>query len=159
MTTTNIDMTEHILQSNEIENVHGEKELHQSLLAWHWLELQPMPFTGEIVLGLHARIMKNFLPGRLGGAGSYRVNNVTVGGRMCPHWREVPEKMDDWLNVMLGWDIIDPKDAHIQFEHVHPFVDGSGRSGRMLMWKHELSRGYIPTLIEFEKRWEYYEWF
>lgn len=155
-----LDMREHITQSNLIESVVDPKEIEQSLLAWNWLVTQSMPFTGDIVLKLHGMIMKNLLPNRKGGAGSYRVNNVTVGGRMCPHWREIPEFMDKWLTEMLNWYKLEPIESHVKFEHIHPFVDGNGRTGRMLMWKHQIERGSYPTLITYDQRfWSYYAWF
>jgi len=162
MTTTmmsEFDMREHITQSNLIESVTDPREIEQSLVAWQWLIKQSMPFTGEMILHLHGLIMKNLLPARTGGAGSYRVNNVTVGGRMCPHWREIQERMDDWLTHMLNWFTLDPIHEHVRFEHIHPFVDGNGRTGRMLMWKHQIEANYVPSLIMYEKRWDYYTWF
>lgn len=38
-------------------------------------------------------------------------------------------------------------------------VDGNGRTGRMLMWWQEIQQGKEPTLITFNNRREYYDWF
>ena len=44
---------------------------------------------------------------------------------------------------------------HIEFEHIHPFEDGNGRTGRVLMTKELLKRGLAPIVVPYTKRDEY----
>jgi hypothetical protein len=55
----------------------------------------------------------------------------------------------------MGW-----KKAHVAFETIHPFVDGNGRIGRILMNWQRLQEG-LPILIIHEgpEQMEYYKWF
>ncbi|MDO8442969.1 MAG: Fic family protein [bacterium] len=76
--------------------------------------------------------------------GQYRNVGVTVGGRLCPHYSEIPTRMDklaleiqEWQN---GWEKFPEiqnlaflADFHYEYERIHPFVDGNGRSGRAII--------------------------
>ncbi len=151
-------MTKHIKQSNLIENVRDQAELEQSMVAWNYLEDKEI-LTFSTILQTHNLIMKNLMPQRLGGRGSLRIYNVRVGGRVCPHWVDVPDLLDDWIGWLEEYEKVGPKEAHVAYEHIHPFADGNGRTGRMFMWWHEIKLGREPTLIEYDKRWDYYNWF
>lgn len=48
-------------------------------------------------------------------------------------------------------------DTHIQFERIHPFSDGNGRTGRMLMNYSLLQEGFPPLIIEKETKAQYVE--
>lgn len=56
---------------------------------------------------------------------------------------------DDKLLVIL--------DTHIQFERIHPFSDGNGRTGRMIMMYSLLQEGFPPIIIEKETKAQYVE--
>lgn len=153
------DITDrHLGQSNLIEGVKEPHEVLQSRLAWNLLREAPV-LTDTLILNVHNLVMMHFLPGRMGGRGSYRITNVEVGGRSCPHWRVVPDMVDSWLAKMQHWQELLPKQMHIEFEHIHPFIDGNGRTGRLLMWWHEIRLGQEPTVIEYADRFSYYDWF
>lgn len=48
-------------------------------------------------------------------------------------------------------------DTHIQFERIHPFSDGNGRTGRMIMVYSLLQEGFPPLIIEKETKAQYIE--
>ena len=48
-------------------------------------------------------------------------------------------------------------DTHIQFERIHPFSDGNGRTGRMVMMYSLLQEGFPPLIIEKETKAQYVE--
>jgi Fic family protein len=54
---------------------------------------------------------------------------------------------------------LEPKEAHIEFEYIHPFVDGNGRVGRMVYNAHRLLLGQPIHIIEESEKNEYYKWF
>lgn len=145
-----------IRESNLIEGVDDPGADEKCLLAYQWALKQPLSL--EMILELHKRVMENRLPVQY--TGVLRPVDVTVGGRLCPPWEDVPRLMREWLHRFAGASgnaqtII----AHVAFENVHPFVDGNGRVGRMIMnWQRALS--YVkPMTILYQDRWEYYGWF
>ncbi len=157
--TISTEVTEwHILQSNLIEGVTDLNEVEQSMHAWYLLKDADF-LTDTLILNVHNIVMRNFLPGRMGGRGSWRIVNVEVGGRGCPHWTKVPDMIDGWLSAMRVFDQNDPRSMHVWFERIHPFRDGNGRTGRLLMWWHERKLGFAPSVIEYNKRFDYYKWF
>lgn len=91
--------------------------------------------------------------------GTYRSRNRTrvyVGGREGAEPQMVERLMDNWLLDLMS---LTPKEAHIRFEKIHPFIDGNGRTGRMLMWWHQKQIGEPYTYFSKEKVDDYYAWF
>lgn len=147
-----------IRQSNLIEDVDDADEDARSSLAWEWLK--DRPFTIYSVLSAHKRIMWH----KLGAdAGRFRTCQVWVGGREGSDWQKVPELMAEWIktNAMksLTQDEIKICLAHIAFEKIHPFIDGNGRVGRMVMNWQRRHAGLTPLMIEASERRQYYAWF
>lgn len=151
------DMLPYIRNSNLIENIDSRFEDRRSAFAWNWLMDQPL-ITLPVLLELHNKITAKQLP--KGERGEFRKVNVTVGGRLCPAPELSKQITINWLYDMLEHaKTLDPKEMHIRFEKAHPFVDGNGRTGRMLMWWHEVQLGRKPTFISWENRSDYYSWF
>ena len=149
---------DHIDQSNLIEGVSDPREIPKSVRAWTFLSsLKPEEFTDQCVFDVHRLVMDGLM--HPADVGHYRVVGVQVGGRVCPHPLQVPELLNTWIADMRHQDDLDPKIKHVQFEKIHPFRDGNGRVGRLLMWWHEANLGLKPTLIKYDERWNYYSWF
>ena len=95
-------------------------------------------------------------------AGKYRDYLVRIGGYLAPDWQNVKPLMKKLVNF-IGKSKINSVElaarSHYRFESIHPFGDGNGRIGRLLMnhilWK----RGYPMLIIEYKKRSSYYKAF
>jgi len=96
--------------------------------------------------------------------------NVRVGSRICPDQSEVNKLLKQWFKkygtVKFCEGLSKKKKeeaiklAHIEFEGIHPYEDGNGRIGRMLLNWHRLQSGLTPLVIhEGVEQMEYYQWF
>lgn len=140
------DIKKYIKASNEIEGIYSEEEDAQSLLAWAYLEkLDSLSHTDimrvQKIITLH---QDNLQPNQRGYYRGMAGNNtnVSVGGRVAPDYSLVEDLMRNWL---LDVAQMTPLIGHIRFELIHPFVDGNGRTGRMLYWYVCKRRGIKPT--------------
>ena len=46
--------------------------------------------------------------------------------------------------------------THAEFVRIHPFIDGNGRTSRLLMNFQLMSQGFLPVSVDKEKRLDYY---
>lgn len=151
-------MDDHIHQSNLIEGFDSKEADDCLRRAWEYLDGKEDIGLGDIckaqkLATLHQKDMRPDWRGYFRHVSGQR---VWIGGREGLEPAEVPDAMKHWLPKL--W-IDDPKDTHIEFERIHPFVDGNGRTGRLIMWWIEKRNGQEPTLIIYADRHEYYKWF
>lgn len=114
--------------------------------------------TEKDILAIHkiilAQIMEEW-------AGRYRLTQVLIRGVDVefPEAKNVPslmKKFMEWLTVQQETHPVRvASDAHFKFESIHPFADGNGRVGRLLMNLILLINGYPMAIIRMEERTEY----
>lgn len=91
--------------------------------------------------------------------GAYKSKPNVVGGIETSKPNEVEKHMFELLktynnkNTIEIYDIID---FHYEFEAIHPFQDGNGRVGRLIMFKECLKNNIVPFIIEDEFKFFYY---
>lgn len=144
-----------IHESNLIEGYDDPEFDEQSLIAWDYL-VQQKELSQHVICKVQKIITLKQTDLQPDWRGYYRKIEVWIGGRPGLQSKKVSSAMTQWLYYYQNRS---PKEAHIEFEKIHPFVDGNGRTGRMLMWWHELKLGKNPTKIAFEDRFDYYGWF
>lgn len=91
--------------------------------------------------------------------GGYKKLPNEVGGRMTALPEEVADKMKELLseyNTIKEKTLEDLLEFHVRFERIHPFQDGNGRVGRLIMFKECLKNNIVPFIIEDELKMFYY---
>ena len=91
--------------------------------------------------------------------GEYKHLPNEVGGNETTPPEEVHQEMCDLLreyNAIKHKSFEDILDLHYRFEMIHPFQDGNGRVGRLIMFKECLANGIVPFIITDELKMFYY---
>ncbi len=162
---------EFLKESNYIEDVRSEDALKDAITTYGFLESLPanMQFNAAALKTGHHILMRNLSP-RI--AGYLRTIPVTVGGCLKPFISRELIDADLKLIMMdtqksIKNDIKKPKEErenicktmHIRFEYLHPFEDGNGRMGRILLNLHRRALKLPFLIIKESEKDEYYKWF
>ena len=111
----------------------------------------------ELLLKWHAELFKET---KADIAGRFRQYLVRVGPYVAPQWNEI-ERLMEQLTSFVNDSKLNPAEvaarAHYMFEKIHPFGDGNGRIGRLLMNYLLWRNGYPILIIEYKRRQSYYK--
>ena len=91
--------------------------------------------------------------------GDYKKLPNEVGGMDTTIPEEVANKMKTLLmeyNAKDAKTFEDILDFHVKFERIHPFQDGNGRIGRLILFKECLKNNIVPFIIEYDLKMVYY---
>ncbi len=113
------------------------------------------------IKNIHQLVLKNIDDKN---AGVYRKINVTISGaeHVPPDYLQVQEEMSEFTHWYLNkgqqyHPIERATRVHADFVKIHPFVDGNGRTSRLIMNLELMKDGFPPVVLSVEKRLEYYE--
>jgi len=82
-----------------------------------------------------------------------------VGGRATTPPEEVENELEalpTWYNALELPSLEDIVAFHVAFERIHPFQDGNGRVGRLVMFKECLRFGIVPFVLSDDMKFYYY---
>lgn len=117
--------------------------------------------TESFVKELHAMLKSGTSDSRYEwfAVGEYKRLPNEVGGKETTPPEEVHQAMQSLLkeyNTKSEKTMEDILDLHYRFECIHPFQDGNGRVGRLVMFKECLANGHVPFIITDELKMFYY---
>ncbi len=139
-----------------LEAINHEK----AILYLETIVKEKNPITEWNIKNIHRLILKDIDDKN---SGRYREENVMIKGasHVPPDYLKVPELMEK-LIVNYGTlksyhPIIKAALLHGELVKIHPFIDGNGRTSRLLMNLDLMNSGYNPVIIKKKDRLEYYE--
>ncbi|MCK5334229.1 MAG: Fic family protein [Candidatus Aenigmarchaeota archaeon] len=115
-------------------------------------------FNTRLILKWHNELFQDTKPDI---AGKFREYRVSVGDYIAPDWQDVVSL----IHVMIKFYNENPNRhpvelaarMHYRFEKIHPFGDGNGRVGRLIINYVLWHSGYPILIIEYKKRKSYYK--
>lgn len=119
------------------------------------------PFSEQQVKHVHQLILKG-IDDRY--AGVYRDQQVFISG--ATHIPPSPLKIQEQIDGLMSWysgeaqelhPIVRGAMLHVTFVGIHPFIDGNGRTSRLLLNLELMKAGYPPIIIRVENRLAYYD--
>lgn len=123
----------------------------------HILDTVAEPLTEEYIKNLH-RLLKSGVLDVDAVIGTYKQEENIVGETETALPEEVPGKMKTLLSAYNKsvLNLYEIAEFHAEYERIHPFYDGNGRTGRLLMFKQCLANDIVPFFIdEFHKMYYY----
>ena len=119
------------------------------------------PLNENLILKLHKILKTGTSDSELDwfAVGAYKKLPNEVGG----HETTPPQQVSDELKKLLiqynnkkEKNLEDIIDFHVKFERIHPFQDGNGRVGRLIIFKECLNYGIVPFIIQDDLKLFYY---
>lgn len=154
--TLSLDDTVSFLEYDEVRSGHTfseyeeAKRLNQAIT--NFLTYQEQEITKEWIQAVNGTILGS-------NHGGYRAKNVFIGTLIeatyyPPDFEKVPALMDSFLETVnfkepsIEKIIRKIAVAHIEFERIHPFIDGNGRTGRLILNQCLVNNNLLPITIE-----------
>jgi Fic family protein/DNA-binding XRE family transcriptional regulator len=137
-----------------------ETRNHQAALLWILQEIQKpaVVISEQFIKDIHLRLMN----GLMSNPGLYRNHSVRIMGSKTAvaNYLKIPTLMPEFIKGMVVKNELIAKLAltHARFEKIHPFSDGNGRVGRLLMLALALKENKIPPIVLKEKKQAYYKY-
>ena len=138
---------------------HLEAVNHAQAFDWvvQRIHTNKQTIAENTILDLHQQILQKIDDTN---AGRYRTVPVRIAGStvIMPNAMKVPELMEkfiSWLQKNNDHPLTSAIDAHFKLVSIHPFIDGNGRTARLLMNLLLMQEGYPPAIIRKEDRRQY----
>lgn len=150
------DDPETMFRAKDVEEMNGHFKMFNCMLK-HLDENLSAEMIKDFHKNLKEGVFEDMANGYAVGDWKKRVNYVGNISTALP--QEVPEKIDSLLSEYNSRKIVELKDIakfHAMFENIHPFQDGNGRVGRIILLKQCLDANITPVIIRDDNKVQYY---
>ena len=153
--TNTIDVGDGVPVDDILETVHHFRAID------YVIDVAEEELNEEIIKHLHYILKHDTKDSALSwfAVGDYKRRANMVGGRETAKPKDVSARMKSLLaeyNAKTAVTVNDVISLHAEFEYIHPFQDGNGRVGRLIVLKECLRHNIIPFIIEDSKKHFYY---
>ncbi len=118
------------------------------------------PLTAEMIKSSHFQLKTGVFEDYANGypVGEFKNRANAVGNIITEMPQNVPSRIDKLISAYNARErkLGDIARFHIEYERIHPFHDGNGRTGRAIILKQCLDSGIVPALIRDEDKARYY---
>lgn len=129
------------------ENLFSESMLSGGFKATKYLNLICNEITTESLIKMWNILVDGCCDNQSIRGDKFRVGNVQVGNHVGLSWQYLDEAMYDWIDyynspILSDHPFIKAGILHFSFEFIHPFCDGNGRAGRLLLYNFLIKEGF-----------------
>ncbi len=148
---------EKLLKKQQKPKTQLDIEILNSLTALRFAFSSEMKWTMPSIKTLHRMLFDRIAPHM---AGRLKSENVTVSNEPTTHWKFARRELKNLLfwfhkNRKKYYPPILALEFHHRFEGIHPFEDGNGRIGRLLLNAFLLKEGFMPVIFFSENHGRY----
>lgn len=143
------------IRRKDIEELTGHFKMFNYMLS-----IIDEPLSEDNIKIMHKNLKENVFEDMANGyaVGDYKKRANIVGNIKTALPSEVPSKMKellDWYGGKTDVTLRDIAGFHLRFETIHPFQDGNGRVGRMIVLKECLKHDIIPVIVRNSNKLQY----
>ena len=147
-------------QSDDYYRAKDIEEMNGHFLMFNlMLETLDGALTQELIKKFHYELKAGVFEDRANGyaVGDYKKRPNIIG----VHDTTAPEHVEEKMQELLEWYEKQEKslsvlaEFHARYESIHPFQDGNGRTGRLIVFRECLVNGIMPVIIEDKNRMDY----
>ena len=148
-----------LFSKDEIINKRRAREIYEAINLKYAIDYVMRNSNKDISLDMIIKIA-TFINKNINKIDNFREDYVRIKGsqHIPPSHLEIRHRLMEVLyKYCYSSEDIDIKIArfHIDFERIHPFQDGNGRTGRVLIFKEYINNGLLPPVITVEQRTDY----
>lgn len=143
-------------RAKDVEEMNGHFLMFNKML-----DTLDEPLTQELIKQFHYELKAGVFEDRANG---YAIGNYKQRPNMIGMYKTVrPEDVTQEMYLLMDWyssqeiSISVLSEFHARYESIHPFQDGNGRTGRLILFRECLKNGIVPIVIEDANRNEYLE--
>lgn len=141
-------------RAKDVEEMNGHFLMFNKML-----DTLDKPLTQDLIKQFHYELKSGVFEDRANG---YAIGDYKKRPNMIGIYQTIrPENVEPEMNLLMEWysgrktDTAILAEFHAKYESIHPFQDGNGRTGRLILFRECLKNGIVPVIIEDKNRNEY----